>query len=109
MKGAIGYYLSDNESDKWQIRLATFLSEAMETEGSTTGETLPDEYLRICQATHESVQLIIQMKPLNTCAEADTMGRASEVLNALYIYAGLFLQSPGTMQDLCQSMKTSCG
>lgn len=109
MKGGIGYYLTDNESDKWLIRLADFVSEALVTDGSATEETLPGEYQKICQATCEPIQLVIELKPLNTCVEADSMGRATEIMNGLYVYAGFFNQSPGTLQDLCQSLKTSYG
>jgi hypothetical protein len=109
MKGVIGYNLKDNESDKWQVRLADFVSEALVTDGLAIKETLPGEYLKICQATCESIQLVIKLLPLNTCAEAESMGRATEIMNGLYVYAGFFHQSPGTLQDLCQSLKTSYG
>jgi hypothetical protein len=109
MKGAIGYYLTDNESDKWLIRLAEFVSEALITDGSSTEDTLPGEYQKICKATRESLWLVLKLLPLNTCAEADAMARATETINALYDYAGLFQQSPGTVKDLCQSLQTSCG
>lgn len=109
MMGGIGYYFTDNESDKWQLRLAGFVSEALKTDGLATEDTLAGEYVKICRDTCAPCQLVIKLLPLNTCAEAEAMGKASEIMNALYIYAALFNHSPGVVQDLCQSLKTSCG